>query len=78
MVGFFRKEKKVEKPGGKTERYRELSFPPGRSRPAIESREFKLFKKREDLPLTWFERIAKISGNILSVNPPDESTKKDL
>ncbi|MEE9323428.1 MAG: hypothetical protein V3U72_02685 [Candidatus Aenigmarchaeota archaeon] len=78
MVGFFHKEKKDEKPGDKMERYRELSFPPGRSRPAIESREFKLFKKKEDLPLTWFERIAKISGKILSVNPPDESTKKDL
>jgi hypothetical protein len=77
MVGLFRK-KKEEKPEDQIERYRELSFPSERSRPAIESREFRLFKKKEEAPLTWFERVARISGKILSVSPPDESTRKEI
>lgn len=78
MVGFFRKKKEEEKPEEQTGRYRELSFPPERSRPAIESREFRLYKKKSEIPLRWFERLAGFSGKILTVSPPDENTKKEL
>lgn len=78
MVGFFRKKKEEEKPDEQTGRYRELSFPSERSRPAIESREFRLYKKKAEIPLRWFERLAGFSGKILTVSPPDENTKKEL
>ncbi len=78
MVGFFRKKKEEEKPEEQTGRYRELSFPSERSRPAIESREFRLYKKKTEIPLRWFERLAGFSGKILTVSPPDENTKKEL
>jgi Flp pilus assembly protein TadB len=45
--------------------------------PSIESREFKLFKEKEKREFTWFERLARLSGRILSVNP-DENTRKNL
>jgi hypothetical protein len=77
MAGFFRR-KKEERPDERMERRAELSFPSGLSKPSIESREFRLFKKKEEVPLTWFERIARLSGNIFSVSPPDENTKKEL
>lgn len=78
MVGFFRKKKEEKKPDEQTGRYRELSFPSERSRPAIESREFRLYKKKAEIPLRWFERLAGFSGKILTVSPPDENTKKEL
>ncbi len=78
MSAFFRRKKKGERPEEEIGRRTELSFPSGISKPSIGSREFRLFKKKEEVPLTWFERLAKISGKIFSVNPPDENTRKEL
>jgi hypothetical protein len=84
-MGLFGKNKreKREEPvlDDEFKRYGKLSFPmeeaDGRQ-PTISSREFRLFKKREELPLTWFERLAGTAGKIFSVNPPDENTKNEL
>ncbi len=80
MVGFFRRKKEEEqKTGDQAYRYGEgLSFPAERARPAIGSREYRLFKKKEEVSLTWFEMIARFSGKIISVNPPDENTRKEI
>ncbi|MCK5023620.1 MAG: type II secretion system F family protein, partial [Candidatus Aenigmarchaeota archaeon] len=82
MVSLFGKKKKEEeKKPEKTTRqrpYRELSYPTMSKKVPIGSREFKLFKERDKKRLTWFEFLAKMSGKVLSVNPPDEATKKEL
>lgn len=80
MVGFFRKKKKVKegRPEDFMERRMELSFPSQISKPSIDSRDFRLFKKKDELPFTWFERLTRLSGKIISVKPPDENTKKEL
>jgi hypothetical protein len=86
-MGLFGKKKKdkPEKPLFEDDfrRYNKLSFPDernseGGSQPTVSSREFRLFKKKEDAPLKWFEKFAGAAGKIISVNPPDESTKAEL
>jgi len=61
MAGFFRKKKEEEKEQ-ETRTRRSLSLPGQMRSPDIESREYRLFKKKEDIPLTWFERLAGIAG----------------
>jgi len=83
MVSFSRKKKKEESETTDSDeyikRYRKLYFPSEQqAQPSITSREFKLFKRREEAPLVWFERLARIAGKIISVSPPDETTKKEL
>ncbi|MBN2043141.1 MAG: hypothetical protein JW754_05035 [Candidatus Aenigmarchaeota archaeon] len=46
-------------------------------KPSIESRDYTLFKQKERKKLSWYERLAKMSGNILDMSP-DENTKKEL
>jgi hypothetical protein len=81
MASLFGKKKKEPPETTTTEgymqRYQQLSFP-DESQPVVTSREFRLFKKKEDQPLIWFERLARIAGKIISANPPDENTKKEL
>lgn len=52
-------------------------MPPRETRPSIVSREFKIFKKKEEKRLTWFEFLARGSGKILKANP-DENTRKEM
>ncbi|NIO22986.1 MAG: hypothetical protein GTN38_03080 [Candidatus Aenigmarchaeota archaeon] len=78
MVSFFRKKKeKEEKPDDFIKSYGKLRMPPSETRPSIVSREYKIFKKREEKRLGWFEFLAKISGKILQANP-DENTKREM
>jgi len=81
MASLFGKKKKEPPETTTTEgymqRYQQLSFP-DEGQPVVTSREFRLFKKKEDQPLIWFERLARIAGKIISANPPDENTKKEL
>ncbi|NIO19301.1 MAG: hypothetical protein GTN76_00780 [Candidatus Aenigmarchaeota archaeon] len=79
MVSFFRKKKKEEKKGTAEEfirQYRTLRIP-SETRPSIVSREFKIFKKKEEKRLSWFEFLAKISGKVLQANP-DENTRREM
>jgi hypothetical protein len=82
MVAFFGKKKKeapeTETSEGYMQRYHKLYFPSSEKQPTITSREFRLFKKKEEARLAWFERLARIAGKILSVKPPDEGTRKEL
>ncbi|MCX6817250.1 MAG: hypothetical protein NTU57_00130 [Candidatus Aenigmarchaeota archaeon] len=85
MVSLFKKKKndraKEEAsegvPDSIIKSYQTLRFPEDR-KVTVTSREFQLFKKKEDIPLTWFERLAGIAGKIISVNPPDAKTKADI
>jgi hypothetical protein len=84
-MGLFDKKKKKEaeeKPLFETEfrRIDNLNFPGAidERQPTTTSREFRLFKRKEEQPLTWFERLARACGRIFSVNPPDEGTRKEL
>ena len=81
MASFFRKKKEdegPEKPEDYAKKHKKLYFPSEGGKPTITSREFRIFKKKEKEKLSIFERLARISGKILSVNPPDENTKKEL
>ncbi|MEM5871318.1 MAG: hypothetical protein QW051_00425 [Candidatus Aenigmatarchaeota archaeon] len=85
MVSFFRKKKEEIKNVPEDvkredyiKRYQKLYLPSEESKVDISSREYKLYRKKEELPLTWYEKIAKVSGKILSVKPPDDNTKKQL
>lgn len=84
-MGLFGKKKEKEEPEKllfeeEFKRYGKLSFPGAvdEKQPTTTSREFRLFKKREELPFHWFERLARAAGKIFSVNPPDENTKREL
>ncbi len=46
-------------------------------KPSIESRDYRLFKEKEKKKLSWYERLAKMSGKILDMSP-DSNTKKEL
>jgi len=82
MVSFFRKKKKETQetttPEGYIKRYQRLYFPETSEKPTITSREYQLYKKREQIPLTWYERLCRLAGKIISVKPPDEKTRKQL
>ena len=85
MVSLFKKKKNDRAneeastgvPDSIIKSYQRLSFPEDR-KVTVTSREFQLFKKKEDIPLTWFERLAGIAGKIIAVNPPDAKTKADI
>jgi hypothetical protein len=85
MASLFKKKKgdkakeqeKETVPDSIIKSYHRLSFP-NEERVTVTSRDFQLFKKKEALPSTWFERLAGIAGKLLSVNPPDENTKIEL
>jgi len=79
MVGFFRKKKEEERGGAEDfiRSYRKLQMPPTWEKPSIVSREYKIFKRKEEKRLTWFELLARISGKILQANP-DENTRKEM
>ncbi len=84
MVLLFGKKKKKDEeaeayvPDSDMQRRQRLYFPRGEAQPDIVSREFKLFKKKDEMPLMWFERLARLAGKVISVNPPDEGTRKEL
>jgi len=71
MTGFFKKKNKD------SQEHRMLYFP-SESEPHIESREYKIFKKKERIPYSWFENLARFAGSIIKVSPPDENTRKEL
>lgn len=77
MGAFFREKKGEETPEDFVRRYRRLSIP-GETRPSIVSREFRIFKRKEEKRLSWFEFLARISGRILKANPPDENTRREI
>ncbi len=76
MVKFFGKKKQKEKEDFQNRRGK-LLMPATKTRPSVVSREYKIFKKKEEKPLSWFEFLARFSGKILTARP-DQNTRKEI
>lgn len=62
---------------GKKKRKRRL-YPSYYQTPSVETREYRLFKRRQERPLSWYERLVKTAGSLVQVTPEKQSQEKLL
>jgi hypothetical protein len=77
-----KEDKKAGKPREKArielrEDYGRVMLPSGKKGPVITSREYRIFKRKEDKKKTWYEYLANASAKFITVSP-DKETRKDI
>lgn len=80
-MALFRKKRTIDRAQFRRilaeSRKQGVQLPPSHSKPLISSREYRLFKQAEKRKLNWYERLARFSQKLLTVNP-GKSTGEQL